>query len=203
MEPFCTVAQYRLRYPADETPDEVLNEVLLDATDVMCAQMDESDVAYTDTSESFTRRLMRICREVVHRSIGEGTSDDMDVPFGATELSQAADTFNASVKLGNPYGDLFLTQAEKDALGIGAAHACVIGMFGQVTSGERRRGGSGGGQVEPTDGAVELNVVAHINIPDLDYESMPVSQLAAIARKLGFDVPRDATKADILAILRG
>jgi hypothetical protein len=75
-------------------------------------------------------------------------------------------------------------------------------MFGQVTSGERRSGGSDGGQVEPTDGAVELNVVAHINIPDLDYESMSVSQLAAIARKLGFDVPRDATKADILAILR-
>ena len=134
MEPFCTVTDYRLRYPADETPDEVLNEVLLDATDVMCAAMDEADVAYTDPTEPFTRRLMRICREVVHRAIGEGTDDDMDVPFGATELSQGADTFNASVKLGNPYGDLYLTQSEKDALGIGRMHACVISPYGQDVS---------------------------------------------------------------------
>jgi hypothetical protein len=131
MEPFCSVAQYRTRYPADETPGEVLFEALLDATDVMCAAMDESDVSYTDPTEPFTRRLMRICRDVVHRAIGEGTGDDMDVPFGATELSQGADTFNARVKLANPYGDLFLTQAERDALGIGRMRACVISPYGQ------------------------------------------------------------------------
>ena len=198
MEPFCTVAQYRLRYPADETPDEVLNEVLLDATDVMCEQMDKSDVAYTDTSESFTRRLMRICREVVHRSIGEGTSGDMDVPFGATELSEAADTFNARVKLGNPYGDLFLTQSEKDALGIGAARACVIDMFGQLVSTEGRRGG---GHLEPTP-SVEMTVVARVDVTDLDLDSMTDAQLVSIAKEIGIDVPHDATRDEIIALLR-
>ena len=123
MEPFASVSDYRRAYPDDETPDEVLLERLLDATDVICAAMDGGGVDYTDPTESFTYRLMRVCRDVTHRALGSDSS--ADIPFGATELSEGADTFSASVRLANPYGDMFLTQAEKDALGIGATLATV------------------------------------------------------------------------------
>jgi len=122
MEPFCTVVEYRSRYPDDTTPDAVLGEALLEATDIICAAMDEGGVEYTDPSDSFTYRLMRVCRSVTHRAIGSGA--------GATQLSETAAQFNASVQLANPYGDMFLTQAERESLGIGAAKACVVSPYG-------------------------------------------------------------------------
>lgn len=131
MNAFCTVVEYRSRYPNDETPDEVLGEALLEATDVICAAMDEGGVEYSDPTESFTFRLKRICRTVVHRALGDSSSsdDDADVPFGATQLSETSAQFNASVQFANPYGDMFLTQAEKDALGIGGGKACVVSAY--------------------------------------------------------------------------
>lgn len=131
MEPFATVAEYRARYPSDETPDEVLAEALLEATDVISAAMDEGGVDYTDPTESFTFRLKRICRAVVRRALGDGgtSDDDVDVPFGATQLSETSAQFNASVQFANPYGDMFLTQAEREALGIGVGRACVISPY--------------------------------------------------------------------------
>lgn len=131
MEPFASVADYRARYPSDETPDEVLLEALLEATDVISAAMDEGGVDYADPTESFTFRLKRICRTVVRRALGDGgTSDgDADVPFGATQLSETSAQFNASVQFANPYGDMFLTQAEKDALGIGVGRIAVMSPY--------------------------------------------------------------------------
>ena len=131
MSPFCNVEGYRELYPDDETPDAVLHERLLEATDLISAAMDEGGVDYSDPTESFTYRLKRICRAIVHRAIGEsGASDDVDVPFGATELSETSAQFNASVRFANPYGDMFLTQAEREALGIGAGQACVVSPYG-------------------------------------------------------------------------
>ena len=130
MDAFCTVTQYRARYPNDETPDAVLTEALLEATDVICAAMDDGGVQYTDPSESFTYRLTRVCRTVTHRALGDGPSSDADVPFGATQLSETAAQFSASVQLANPYGDMFLTAAEKESLGIGATNAVVVSPYG-------------------------------------------------------------------------
>lgn len=128
MEPFASVADYRARYPDDETTDEVLYEALLEATDLISAAMDEGGVDYTDPTESFTFRLKRICRTVVRRSLGDG-SNEADVPFGATQLKEGAAQFNATVQFANPYGDMFLTQAERDALGIGGGRACVMSAY--------------------------------------------------------------------------
>ena len=128
MDAFCSVEEYRARYPDDETPDSVLAEALLEATDVISAAMDEGGVDYSDPSESFTYRLRRICRTVVRRSLGDG-SNEADVPFGATVLKEGAAQFNSSVQFANPYGDMFLTQAEKDSLGIGGGQACVMSAY--------------------------------------------------------------------------
>ena len=128
MDAFCSVEDYRARYPDDETPDAVLAEALLEATDLISAAMDEGGVDYSDPSESFTYRLRRICRTVVRRSLGDG-SNEADVPFGATQLSETSAQFNASVQFANPYGDMFLTQQEKDSLGIGGGQACVMSAY--------------------------------------------------------------------------
>jgi hypothetical protein len=128
MDAFCSVEEYRARYPDDETPDSVLAEALLEATDVISSAMDEGGVDYSDPSESFTYRLRRICRTVVRRSLGDG-SNEADVPFGATVLKEGSAQFNASVQFANPYGDMFLTQQEKDSLGIGGGQACVMSAY--------------------------------------------------------------------------
>lgn len=127
MEPFASVGDYRRAYPDDQTEDVKLRERLLEATDLMCAAMDASDVEYADPSEPFTFRLMRICRTVVHRAIG--STGENDLPFGATQLSETSAQFNASVEFANPSGDLYLTAAEREALGIGGGLACVVSPY--------------------------------------------------------------------------
>lgn len=128
MDAFATVEEYRARYPDDDTDDGVLESVLLEATDLISAEMDEHDIDYSDPSESFTYRLMRICRTVAHRAIG--STSNPDVPFGAMEFSETNDFVNAATKFANPYGDLFLTEQERRSLGIGAARACVLSPYG-------------------------------------------------------------------------
>jgi hypothetical protein len=127
VEPFATVADYRRAYPDDAIDDGTLLERLLEATDVMCAEMDGSDISYTDPSESFTFRLMRVCRTVAHRAIA--STDGSDVPFGATQLSETATQFSASMQFANPTGDMYLTESERRALGIGAGRACVLSPY--------------------------------------------------------------------------
>ncbi len=128
MDPFATVEEYRARYPDDETTDSVLLAVLLEATDLISAELDAHDIDYSDPSETFTARLARICKSVTRRAVG--ASSGQDVPFGATQLSETAAQFSASVQLANPYGDLFLTEQERKSLGIGAAKACVVSPYG-------------------------------------------------------------------------
>lgn len=126
MEPFASEDDYINRY--GEVDDlAVLYETLMDATDLICAEMDEGGVDYTDPTESFTHRLMRVCRNVAHRALGSG--DEGDIPFGARQFSETASSFTASVSLANPYGDLFLTEAERRSLGIGAQRAQVLSPY--------------------------------------------------------------------------
>jgi hypothetical protein len=99
----------------------------MEATDLIMGELDKHDISYTDPSESFSYRLMRVCRTVVHRALG--STDASDVPFGATELMQKAGDFSASVNLANPYGDLFLTAQERESLGIGELRVAVLNPY--------------------------------------------------------------------------
>lgn len=128
MQPFASVEDYRTRYPSDETEDAVLLEVLMEATDLMSAELDACGIDYASPSESLAFRLARVCRTVAHRAIGDGDGG-RDVPFGATQLSETSDAFSASVQLANPYGDLFLTEAERRSLGVGQLASCVSSAY--------------------------------------------------------------------------
>lgn len=127
MIPFATVEDYVRRYGPVEDID-ALYECLVDATDLICSEMDEGGVDYVGQSESFSSRLNRVCRQVAHRAMGE--KDDSDIPFGARQFSETASAFTASVSLANPYGDLFLTEAERRSLGIGNGRAVVFSPYG-------------------------------------------------------------------------
>lgn len=114
---FATVAEYRAKYATD-LDDAKLGAWLEDASGMMADEMDAAGVDYYEPTESMAARLMRICRDVVHRAIGDGTDLSMGIPAGATQASMAAGGYSESFTLGNPYGDLFLRDSERKALGI-------------------------------------------------------------------------------------
>jgi len=119
MSAFATTTQYRAKYNT-EFSDNTLAEWLADASDIMAAAMDKAGVDYSSPSEDFAKRLMRVCRDMVHRAIGDGSSSAMSIPFGSTQASMAAGGYSESFTIGNPYGDLYIKAAERESLGIGS-----------------------------------------------------------------------------------
>ena len=117
MTAFATTAQYRAKYETDLN-DEKLGEWLADASDVMAAAMDKAGVDYSHPSEEFAKRLLRVCRDMVHRAIGDGSDSALAVPFGSTQASMSAGGYSMSFTNGNPYGDLYIKAAEKEQLGL-------------------------------------------------------------------------------------
>lgn len=117
MEAFATTAQYRAKYTTD-MDDNALAEWLADASGTMADEMDEAGVDYSDPSEAFAARLMRVCRDMVHRAIGDGSASTDSIPYGATQASIAAGGYSTSFTMSNPYGDLFLRDKERRSLGI-------------------------------------------------------------------------------------
>lgn len=133
MQPFATVEDYEVLYGEVDDSD-VLLAYLTDATDVMMAELDASGIDYANPTEDYAYRLMRVCRTMTHRAIGDAADDGaMDgppvIPFGATQFSQTAGPYTRSATMGNPYGDLFMTAEEKYALGIGVPKAAVMSPY--------------------------------------------------------------------------
>lgn len=116
MEAFATVEQYLAKYDSDQDEERIL-EWLEDATSLICAELDASGVDYSDPDEDFADTLMRVCRDVAHRALDSGAG----IPFGASQFSETTGSISDSFTLANPYGDLFLTKAERRRLGIGAS----------------------------------------------------------------------------------
>ena len=118
MTAFASVAQYRLKYGSDMS-DAELEVWLGDASDIMAFEMDRAGVDYSAPSEEFATRLCRVCRDMVHRAIGDGSQANASIPFGATQASMSAGGYSESFTIGNPYGELFLKERERVAIGVG------------------------------------------------------------------------------------
>lgn len=114
---FATVAQYRAKYQTD-MDDASLLVWLEDASGIMADEMDAAHVDYCEPTDSMAARLSRVCRDMVHRAVGDGSDLSMGIPTGATQASMAAGGYSESFTMGNPYGDLFLKRDEKRLLGI-------------------------------------------------------------------------------------
>ncbi|TNU89045.1 hypothetical protein FIC87_12660 [Eggerthella lenta] len=124
MKPFATPAQYEARYGDVDEP-ELLAEVLMDATRLVASALGRAGIDYADPSEEFADRLMQACRSMAHRAMG----GDAEIPAGATQFSEGAGSYTQSFTIGNPYGELYVSKAERRLLGLDGARAgfCVPG----------------------------------------------------------------------------
>ena len=112
MEAFATTAEYRDKYDTE---------------------MDSAGVDYSNPDAKLTSRLLRVCRDMVHRAIGDGTDSAASIPFGATQASMAAGGYSESFTIGNPYGDLYLKDRERKSLGIKAiGFAVAVPSYGNA-----------------------------------------------------------------------
>ena len=117
MTAFATTTEYRAKYDTDMS-DTALAVWLADASNIMAAEMDRAGVDYSTPSEDFAATLVRVCRDMVRRAIGDGSLSAMSVPFGSTQASMSAGGYSESFTIGNPYGDLYIKAAERRDLGI-------------------------------------------------------------------------------------
>lgn len=124
MDAFATSDEYRDKYKTDMDV-EMLETWLADASDIMKYEMDEAGIDYSDPDDAFAARLMRICRDMVHRAIGDGSDASYSIPYGATQASMSAGGYSESFSIENPYGDLFLKDRERKSLGIGSGSFAV------------------------------------------------------------------------------
>ena len=132
MEAFATTAEYREKYETD-MDDGRLGMWLADASDIMAFEMDRAGVDYSEPDDAFAARLCRICRDMVHRAIGDGSASAASIPYGATQASMAAGGYSESFTIGNPYGDLFMKDKERKALGIGSGgFAVAVPSYGNA-----------------------------------------------------------------------
>lgn len=115
MTPFATAEDYEARFgPVDDKGR--LNALLEDAT----AYLMSLGVSADDKDEVKVATLRRVTCAMVHRSMVAGDYD------GLSNVSQGAGGYTESVAVYNPGGDLYLTKAEREALGIGGCSFGVI-----------------------------------------------------------------------------
>lgn len=116
MEPFASPEQYVARFgPVDNAV--MLEACLEDATAAIMARLDRAHIDYSDPSEGFADRLMRVCRSVANRIMPSGG----DIPVGVTQASMTAVGFTESMSFTPSYGTPKLLPSELAMLGISGA----------------------------------------------------------------------------------
>lgn len=115
MEPLATLDDYEARHGPAEDPERVA-ALLDDATAFILSQGARPD----PSDDVLTANLARVCCSVAARALSAGGY------AGLESVSQGADGYTASVKVYNPGGDLYLTRAERESIGIGG------GSFGAI-----------------------------------------------------------------------
>lgn len=131
MEPFATVEDYELRY-GDAEDREQLEALLEDATSFILDHERYGLRIIAEGEPGYERQrasLRRVTCSVVHRTLLAGEL------AGASSYSETAGSYNASVNVYNPSGDMFLTAQECRALGIGGGRIGQTDPYGEVVGG--------------------------------------------------------------------
>lgn len=111
MDAFATVADLKRRTTVSD--EERAETALMDASVIMVAAMKKSGVDYSSPDELQQAALVAVCCNMVKRTLAV----DDDIP-GVTQYSQGANGFSESWSYANPSGDLYMTKAERQMLGI-------------------------------------------------------------------------------------
>ena len=110
---YATVGQYVSRYGA-VSDENMLQECLDDASAVINAALDRVGIDYSDPSDEFQDRLMRVCRSMANRVM----PTENDIPQGVTSMSMGAVGFSESYSFATTYGTPKLLDSEMSLLGI-------------------------------------------------------------------------------------
>lgn len=114
MDPYATADQYKARY-GDVDDTIALEAVLEDATRLIASELERAGKPADDEQAADVR--MQVCRQVASRVMDH--IEGNDVPLGVTQIAQSAGPFAHTYSIGNPYGDMYLTKAERRMLGLG------------------------------------------------------------------------------------
>lgn len=110
---FATVGDYAARYgePGDERRAETL---LADASALMLSEFEALFGAYEEgICAAFDRNAEAVCCLLANRALSAPSG-----MAGATQYSQGAGGFTASVTYGSALGDMFLGKSERKRLGL-------------------------------------------------------------------------------------
>ena len=117
---FATVDDFRALYDCDQ--DDARLQALLDrASRDIASELRSAGISYDDPGEDFAADLADVACAMVKRSLPD--AGEIDIPYGSQQVSQTGGPYAMSATLANPYGDLFMTKAERRKLGIGLARA--------------------------------------------------------------------------------
>ena len=114
MEAFATTEQYEARY-GQVSDRDILLECLKDASAAMRSAMARAGVDWSDPSEDFSDRLMRVCRSVANRILPE---DSEGVMQGVTQMSTTAGPYSQQFTFAASYGTPKLLPSELSLLGV-------------------------------------------------------------------------------------
>ena len=118
VDAFCKPEEYMQRY-GDVDNIDVLTECLGDASAVIAAELDARGIDYTEPSDEYADRLMRVCRSMTNRIMPSAESSW--IPVGASQVSQTAGSYNRQITFGGVYGTPKLLDSEKRLLGIASS----------------------------------------------------------------------------------
>ena len=130
-EEFATLADYELRYGAVADGDgDKVSALLSDASDMLLAAYESRWGEYRQGEHAaFDRAACAVACSIVSRAA--------NVPLGlagASQYSQTAGSYNASVTFANPTAELWVGKADLKRLGLAG---CRIGSIDAMTGADR------------------------------------------------------------------
>lgn len=113
MEPFATINDLEKRWKALDESEKERAEVLIDdASAFLLSVLQQSGIEVTGEDPQ-GQNLKTVCCAMVRRMIGVD-----EKLYGVTQFTQTAGSFSEMATAANPNGDMYLTSAEKNLLGI-------------------------------------------------------------------------------------
>lgn len=133
MDAFASVEDYTKRY-GDVADSDRVEVILSDASNAM---LDAYEVFWGESyqkgaHEQFDRSATAVCCAIAHRSLSVPAGFE-----GASQYSQTAGSYNASITFSNSTGDIYLSKTELKRLGLyGQRIGAVMPLMPEVAGDE-------------------------------------------------------------------
>ena len=114
---FASTEDYCARY-GSVSDTAMLQECLDDASAVIRSYLEPTGIDWSDPTDDYADRLMRVCRAMANRVMpSQGGAVD-DLPVGATQMSMTAGPYSQSVTFQSPYATPKPLKSELALLGV-------------------------------------------------------------------------------------